>query len=449
FSDVDAGSESVAVFFNIATGTFTANSGSGVTVVGSGGTSLTLNGSIADINAFIAAENLQYTPALNSTTTTLLSVSINDNGHSGSGGATSRQALVFFQISGVNDAPVNHVPGAQYVELGEVLEFSASNGNSISISDVDAGINSLQVTLTVTNGTISYTLHPSASLSTGTGLDDTYVEIFGTISQINETLEGMVFTPNPGFIGLAQIEIVTNDQGYVGAGNAGTDTDIIPIQVGPIHPIVTSVRAQSPNGTYKIGDSVTLEVAFNQDVTVSGMPSLTLETGSSDAIATYISGSGSSVLTFEFTVEEGHISYLLDYTGTNALVLNDGSITNSTDLDAALTLPNPGDGGSLSANSALIVDGIRPTASINVDSTLLTAGSSAGVTVIFSEVVVQLDATDFTVGNGTISDPETLDGMTWTFVLTPSSGVSGVTNIVLDNTGFMDAAGNTGVGTTP
>src|SRR5690606_33852556 len=149
FSDVDAGSVSIAVFFIIASCTFTANSGGGVTVVGSGGTSLTLNGSIADINAFIAAENLQYTPALNSTTTTLLSVSINDNGHSGSGGATSRQALVFFQISGVNDAPVNHVPGAQYVELGEVLEFSASNGNSISISDVDAGINSLQVTLTV------------------------------------------------------------------------------------------------------------------------------------------------------------------------------------------------------------------------------------------------------------------------------------------------------------
>src|SRR5690606_39641299 len=67
--------------------------------------------------------------------------------------------------------------------------------------------------------------------------------------------------------------------------------------------------------------------------------------------------------------------------------------TNSTDLDAALTLPNPGGIGSLSANSSLIVDGIRPIATIiNVDRTIIAAGQTAGVMVVFSEVVEQLDA---------------------------------------------------------
>ena len=35
--------------------------------------------------------------------------------------------------------------------------FSAANGNAITVSDIDAGVAALQVTLTVTNGTLTVT----------------------------------------------------------------------------------------------------------------------------------------------------------------------------------------------------------------------------------------------------------------------------------------------------
>ena len=48
-------------------------------------------------------------------------------------------------------------------------------------------------------------------------------------------------------------------------------------------------------------------------VTVSGTPLLTLETGSSDAVVDYTSGSGSNTLNFNYTVASGHVSSDLDY----------------------------------------------------------------------------------------------------------------------------------------
>ena len=63
--------------------------------------------------------------------------------------------MVNITVNAVNDAPVNTVPGPQSVNEDTALVFSAGNGNQISISDVDAGASSVQVTLTATNGAIT------------------------------------------------------------------------------------------------------------------------------------------------------------------------------------------------------------------------------------------------------------------------------------------------------
>ena len=46
---------------------------------------------------------------------------------------------------------------------------------------------------------------------------------------------------------------------------------------------------------------------------VTGIPQITLETGSSDAVVDYSSGSGTNTLTFNYTVAAGHTSSDLDY----------------------------------------------------------------------------------------------------------------------------------------
>ena len=72
---------------------------------------------------------------------------------------------------------------------------------------------------------------------------------------------------------------------------------------------------------------IPITVGFSANVTVTGTPQLTLETGGSDAVVNYSSGTGSNTLTFNYTIGSGHTSSDLDYKATNSL---------------ALPAPNPG-----------------------------------------------------------------------------------------------------------
>ena len=77
----------------------------------------------------------------------------------------------------------------------------------------------------------------------------------------------------------------------------------------------------------------------------------------------YASGSGSSTLTFNYTIGAGEASSDLDYASTSALALNGGTIKDGAGNAATLTLASPGATNSLGANKALVVDGIVPTVS--------------------------------------------------------------------------------------
>ena len=154
---------------------------------------------------------------------------------------------------------------------------------------------------------------------------------------------------------------------------------------------VTSVASSATDGTsYKVGDTVTLTVNFSETVTVTGTPQLTLETGDADGIASYVSGTGTNALTFNYTVVEGHASSDLDYAGTDALALNNGTILDAASNTSTLTLAAPGAANSLGANNALVVDGVTPTiASVatTVSDGLFKIGDVIPITVTFSEAI--------------------------------------------------------------
>jgi Ca2+-binding RTX toxin-like protein len=109
---------------------------------------------------------------------------------------------------------------------------------------------------------------------------------------------------------------------------------------------------------------------------------------------------------------------------------------------------NAGTGTTDSNNYA--VDTARPTATIVVAETALTAGETSQVTVTFSEAVSGFTTADLTVANGALSAVASSDGgTTWTTTLTPSASVTDATNLItLANTGVADLAGNAGTGTT-
>ncbi|MFA5934223.1 MAG: glycine-rich domain-containing protein, partial [Candidatus Paceibacterota bacterium] len=143
----------------------------------------------------------------------------------------------------------------------------------------------------------------------------------------------------------------TNRSG--GAGASG--------QVTLTYTTVTGVSSSLANGSYKAAQVVPITVTFSGAVTVTGTPQITLSTGTPATTAiNYSSGSGSSVLIFNYTVAAGNTSADLDYASTTALALNGGTIVNAAGGSAILTLVSPGAAGSLGANKAIVIDTTSP-----------------------------------------------------------------------------------------
>ncbi|ABK77277.1 subtilisin-like serine protease [Cenarchaeum symbiosum A] len=118
-------------------------------------------------------------------------------------------------------------------------------------------------------------------------------------------------------------------------------------------PRVRSVSADS--SAEKENGTVSITIVFSEPVNVTGFPLLRLDVGDD---ANYTTGSGTTNLTFSYTVDAGHNSGDLSYAGTGAL---DGNITASDDGAAAnLLLPRPGSPSSLSGSSDVVIDTMAP-----------------------------------------------------------------------------------------
>ncbi len=140
---------------------------------------------------------------------------------------------VTVNITAVNDAPVNTVPGAQAVNEDASVTLSTGNGNAIQIADVDDGGASMQVNLTVANGTLSLVNGAGVTVvGGGTGS----VQITGTKAAINTALgAGVTYAPTANYNGADSIQVVTSDLGNTGTPGAQTDTDSIAITVNSVN----------------------------------------------------------------------------------------------------------------------------------------------------------------------------------------------------------------------
>ena len=135
-----------------------------------------------------------------------------------------------------------------------------------------------------------------------------------------------------------------------------------------------------------------------------------------------------------------------------ATLTADGSGTwtgNAVGVDLAQVKDLAGNAGSGTSTSALYaVDTQGPAATLALDSTALHGGSSATLTIHFSEAVTDLTAAALQAPNATLTNLQhSSDGMTWTATLTPQSGIEDAGNAVtLDLTKVHDALGNAGSG---
>ena len=175
--------------------------------------------------------------------------------------------------------------------------------------------------------------------------------------------------------------------GAYGDDTGGTNKGAIHIIFFDKTVFVTDVTSSVNDDTFDIGDTIDIDIIFSESVTVDGTPQLELETGITDSMVGFTSGSGTDTLTFQYVVDKGDVSDDLDYVGTDSLILNGGTIvpTTSPNNVTTLSLPIPGTVGSLSFNKNIVVDAANtpPTADAG-DDQIVTEGDT-----------VTLDATAF------------------------------------------------------
>ncbi|MDM8540808.1 choice-of-anchor D domain-containing protein [Desulfococcaceae bacterium HSG9] len=185
-----------------------------------------------------------------------------------------------------------------------------------------------------------------------------------------------------------------NDENPYNLNIQGTGT-VLNIQetgtvTGSPAPVATVmyVTSTAADGTLSIGTAVTLTVHFSYLVWVKGMPSLALNTGGPvPEYAYYNGGSGTKIITFEYTVASGDDITELDYWSQWALELNGGQIQDNLGDDVILDLPAPGTAGSLSGDIALSLDPEVMYVTSTASDGTLSIGTAVTFTVHFSDSV--------------------------------------------------------------
>ena len=295
-----------------------------------------------------------------------------------------------------------------------------------------------------------------ASGSGSNTLTFTYVVAAGHASPDLDYSSTAALTLNGGAVGDAASNAAALTLPAPGAaGSLGANKTLV---IDGVAPTVTGITSSTADGTYGPGAVVSVQVTLSEPVAVTAPPQLTLETGVTDAVVNYASGSGTSALTFTYTVLTGHTSPDFDYAATSALALNGGTIRDAAGNDATLTLPAPGTAGSLSANKALVIDTTAPAVTDVTSSTpngTYGAGATIVVQVVFSEVVTVTGSPQFTLETG-VSDAVVNYGSgtgttTLTFTYTVAAGHSSpdldyvaTTALALSGGTIRDAAGNDG-----
>ncbi|PMY54956.1 glycosyl hydrolase [Pseudomonas sp. FW305-67] len=213
------------------------------------------------------------------------------------------------------------------------------------------------------------------------------------------------------------------------SGNVGIGTtDSNNYAIDTVRPTATIVVADS---ALKIGETSLVTITFSEAVSGFTNADLTIANGTLTAVS---SSDGGITWTATFTpsasINDTTNLITLDNTGISDLAGNAGSGTTDSNNYA--------------------IDTVRPTATIVLADTTLTAGETSLVTITFSEAVSGFTNADLTIANGTLTAVSSSDGgITWTATFTPTVGVNDSSNVItLNNTGVSDLAGNTGSGTT-
>jgi hypothetical protein len=300
-----------------------------------------------------------------------------------SGTGTSTLTFDYTVVAGDTSADLDYASASALVLNGGTVKDAVANNATLDLPDPGA-INSLganknividttapTVTITKVNGA-TVTFPFSTNVASVTSIGGTCGAAAGDNGSVGVTVNGSAAAPatatcTAGAWTLTFTTAITAANTYTLAatqsdaatntGSSGNQTLII----NRTAPTVTGVSSTLANGSYSTGTVVPVTVTFNAAVTVTGVPQLTLATGTPATTAVdYSSGSGTPTLTFNYTVAAGNTSADLNYAATTSLALNGGTIRDAATNNATLTLPATNNAGSLGGSKALVIDTTAP-----------------------------------------------------------------------------------------
>ena len=370
-ADVDAGAATVLATVSVNSGTLTATAGTtGVAVSGSGTGSVTLTGTIAQINNLLAGNSgatLSY--IINSDTppaSDVLTLTANDQGNTGTGGALTGSDTATINITAVNDPPTATIIPTSYSATEQTT--LPLQGTGMSIADVDAGTATVKAIVSVNSGTLTATAGTTGVAVSGSGTGS--VTLTGTIAQINNLLAGnsgatLSYIINSDTPPASDVLTLTaNDQGNTGSGGALTGSDTATINITAVNDaptatiIPTSYSATEQTtlplqGTMSIAD-VDAGAATVQAIVSVNAGTLTATAGSTGAA---VSGSATSSVTLTGTIAQ--INNLL--AGNSGATLTYVINSDTPPASDVLTLTandegNTGVGGALTGSDAATIN---------------------------------------------------------------------------------------------
>ncbi len=321
-------------------------------------------GTEAEINAVI--DTLNYAPDLNFNGVDTVTITVNDQGNSGTGGGTNVVETFDITVNPVNDAPDVIVPpdltGGSAVNEDDTVVFSSINTTDV---DVNRNVEIFDFTLDSTNGTMALG-NPSlvANLS-GDGTNSITFE--ATLQDAQDALNGLAFTPTPNFFGFATITITADDRGQIGILNPAdgtSDTEVITMEFLPINDPPVIVAPDPVIGledTPIVFDSGTPEEISTTDPEGDNPLTVTLTVKNSNGTITlgnpglvmFTVGTGTGDLTMTFFGSEANVNAAMDgmfftpnpgYTSNDGpealcIVVDDGTDT-ATEVTNIIVVPN-------------------------------------------------------------------------------------------------------------
>jgi len=180
---------------------------------------------------------LTITPAANQYGTATITVTAN---------ADSYSSMKSFQltVTSVNDAPAATVPNARTMEEDKIFVFGVGAENTITVADIDAGENRVEATVSAGHGILKAGTGTDADI---TGFGTSSLKLTGTVAQISNWFNGMIYTPASNWHGTDTITLSINDKGHSGEnqGSSGfpfpgmgttlSDTKTISFTVTPVN----------------------------------------------------------------------------------------------------------------------------------------------------------------------------------------------------------------------